>query len=88
MVLERARHVQHRTQAARRGPGRRNPPAGEPAAEALEARLAEVEARHAEMADAYLRAKADAENTRRRSEDEIAKARKYAVEGFAEACCR
>jgi molecular chaperone GrpE len=36
------------------------------------------------MADAYLRAKAEAENTRRRSEDEIAKARKYAIEGFAE----
>ena len=47
-------------------------------------RLSELEARHAEMADAYLRAKADAENTRRRAEDEIAKARKFAVEGFAE----
>jgi molecular chaperone GrpE len=49
-----------------------------------EARLAELEARHAEMADAYLRAKAEAENTRRRSEDEIARARKYAIEGFAD----
>jgi molecular chaperone GrpE len=47
-------------------------------------RLSELEARHAEMADAYLRAKADAENTARRAEDEIAKARKFAVEGFAE----
>ena len=47
-------------------------------------RLGELEARHAEMSDAYLRAKADAENTRRRAEDEIAKARKFAVEGFAE----
>jgi molecular chaperone GrpE len=47
-------------------------------------RLSELEARHAEMADAYLRAKADVENTRRRSEDEIAKARKFAIEGFAE----
>src|SRR5689334_11953948 len=47
-------------------------------------RLAELEARHAEMADAYLRAKADAENTRRRAEEEISKARKFAVEGFAE----
>ena len=46
--------------------------------------LAELEARHAEMADAYLRAKAEAENTRRRSDEEIAKARKYAVESFAE----
>ena len=49
-----------------------------------EARLQELEAKHAEVADAYLRAKADAENTRRRAEDEIAKARKYAVEGFAD----
>ncbi len=59
--------------------------AAEPAAEASpETRLAELEARHTEMADAYLRAKAEAENTRRRSEDEISKARKYAVEAFAE----
>ncbi len=47
-------------------------------------KLAELEARHAEVADAYLRAKAEAENTRRRAEDEISKARKFAVEGFAE----
>ena len=46
--------------------------------------LAELEAKHAEVADAYLRAKAEAENTRRRAEDEISKARKFAVEGFAE----
>ncbi len=49
-----------------------------------EARLAELEAKHAEMSDAFLRAKAEAENTRRRAEDEISKARKYAVESFAE----
>ena len=48
------------------------------------ARLAELEAKHAEVADAYLRAKAEAENTRRRAEDEISKARKFAVEGFAD----
>ena len=49
-----------------------------------EARLAELEARHAEVSDAYLRAKAEAENIRRRSEEEIGKARKFAVEAFAE----
>jgi len=43
-----------------------------------------AEVRLAEMSDAYLRAKAEAENIRRRAEDEIAKARKFAVEGFAE----
>jgi molecular chaperone GrpE len=47
-------------------------------------RLIELEAKHAEVADAYLRAKAESENTRRRAEDEIAKARKFAVESFAE----
>ncbi len=49
-----------------------------------EARLAELEAKHAEVADAYLRAKAEAENTRRRAEEEISKARKFAIEAFAE----
>jgi len=49
-----------------------------------EARLAELEAKHAEMADAYLRAKADVENVRRRADEEMAKARKFAVESFAE----
>ena len=43
-----------------------------------------LEARHAELSDAYLRAKAEAENTRRRAEEEMAKARKFAVESFAE----
>ena len=50
----------------------------------LATRLAELETKHAEVADAFLRAKAEAENTRRRAEDEISKARKYAVESFAD----
>jgi molecular chaperone GrpE len=50
----------------------------------VEERLAELEAKHASVADAYLRAKADAENTRRRAEEEMSKARKFAVESFAE----
>jgi molecular chaperone GrpE len=49
-----------------------------------EQRLAELEAKHASVSDAYLRAKAEAENTRRRAEEEMSKARKFAVEGFAE----
>ena len=49
-----------------------------------EAQLAELQARHAEVSDAYLRAKAEAENTRRRADEEVSKARKFAVEGFAE----
>jgi len=48
------------------------------------AKLADLEARHAEVSDAYLRAKAETDNIRRRSEDEISKARKFAIEGFAD----
>ena len=50
----------------------------------LEQQLAELTAKHAEVSDAYLRAKAESENVRRRSEEEISKARKFAVESFAE----
>jgi molecular chaperone GrpE len=48
------------------------------------ARIADLEAKNAELADSYLRAKAEAENARRRADDEIAKARKFALESFAE----
>lgn len=50
----------------------------------LEVQLAELQARHTEVSDAYLRAKAEVENIRRRSEEEMSKARKFAVEAFAE----
>ena len=49
-----------------------------------EVRLHELEAKHAEVSDAYLRAKADAENTRRRAEEDVSKARKFAIESFAD----
>lgn len=51
----------------------------------LSEKLAETEARLAELQDAFLRAKADAENIRRRAQEDVAKAHKFAVEGFAEA---
>ncbi|MBU6259294.1 MAG: nucleotide exchange factor GrpE [Burkholderiales bacterium] len=57
------------------------PPAPAPAPEAM---LAELQAKLTEANDAFLRAKAEAENTRRRAEEEVAKARKFAVESFAE----
>ena len=62
------------------------PPAdGADAAEpSLEARFAELQAKHAEMADAFLRAKAEAENTRRRADEEISRARKFAIDSFAD----
>ncbi len=50
----------------------------------VQADLAALQAKSAELADQYLRAKAEAENTRRRAEDEVAKTRKFAIEGFAE----
>jgi len=58
---------------------------GSPQREAtLDQQFAELQSKHAEVSDAYLRARADAENTRRRAEEEMSKARKYAVESFAE----
>ena len=59
-------------------------PVAEATLPSAEQRLAELEAKHASVADAYLRAKAEAENTRRRADEEMSKARKFAVEGFAE----
>ena len=50
----------------------------------LETQLAELQARHTEASDAYLRAKAEAENTRRRADEEVSKARKFAIENFAD----
>ena len=50
----------------------------------VQADLAALQAKSAELADQYLRAKADVENARRRAEDEITKARKFAVESFAD----
>ncbi len=50
----------------------------------VQAELAALQSKSGELADQYLRAKADAENARRRAEDEISKARKFAVESFAE----
>jgi molecular chaperone GrpE len=49
-----------------------------------QADLAALQAKNAELAEQYLRAQADIQNTRRRAEDEMSKARKFAVEGFAE----
>ena len=51
---------------------------------ATQAELATLKAKNADLADQFLRAKAEAENARRRAEDEITKARKYALESFAD----
>ena len=49
----------------------------------VQARLAEAEARATEQHDAWLRAKAETENVRRRAQEEIIKASKFAAEKFA-----
>ena len=46
--------------------------------------LAALQAKCTDLADQYLRAKADAENARRRAEEDVAKARKFGIESFAE----
>lgn len=76
-----------------------NPPEAAPAPEEVEAamaanaaeemarlqsELAELRAKSADLADQFLRAKAEAENARRRAEEEVAKARKFGIESFAE----
>ena len=58
--------------------------ASDDAAPSLETQFADLQARHTEVSDAYLRAKAEAENTRRRGDEEMSKARKFAIESFAD----
>ena len=50
----------------------------------LQAQVAELRAKNADLADQYLRAKAEVENARRRADEEVSKARKFGVESFAE----
>ena len=50
----------------------------------LQADLAILQAKNTELADSYLRAKAESENSRRRADEEVSKARKFALESFAE----
>jgi molecular chaperone GrpE len=85
--------------AAEQSPGKDNGAANEPAVEpvvetaalesttvsAVEQELQQALAKANEHYDLYLRAKADGENIRRRAQDDIAKAHKFAIESFAEA---
>lgn len=51
---------------------------------ALTNEASELRAKNVELAEQFLRAKAEAENIRRRAEEDMGKARKFAVESFAE----
>src|ERR1700754_3013167 len=50
----------------------------------VEAALAEAQAKITELQESFLRAKAETENVRRRAQEDIAKAHKFAIENFAE----
>lgn len=50
----------------------------------LQGEFTALQAKNAELADQFLRAQADVQNARRRADEEVSKARKFAVEAFAE----
>jgi molecular chaperone GrpE len=51
---------------------------------AAEAALAEAQGKIAELQESFLRAKAETENVRRRAQEDVSKAHKFAIETFAE----
>jgi molecular chaperone GrpE len=53
-------------------------------ASSAEAALAEAQAKVAELQESFLRAKAETENVRRRAQEDVSKAHKFAIENFAE----
>lgn len=57
--------------------------AADPLAAAL-AQVAELQAKATELQDQYLRGQAEVQNARRRADEEVSKARKFAVESFAD----
>ena len=50
----------------------------------LQTELAVLQAKNLELTEQFMRAQADMQNTRRRAEDEMSRARKFAIESFAE----
>jgi len=56
----------------------------QPQEKSLEELLAEAQAKIEQQRDTLMRALADAENARKRAQGEVASARKYALESFAE----
>ncbi|WP_323121821.1 nucleotide exchange factor GrpE [Burkholderia alba] len=62
----------------------RDAAAAEAAAPAADTALAEAQAKVAELQESFLRAKAETDNVRRRAQDDVSKAHKFAIESFAE----
>lgn len=50
----------------------------------LQAEVTALQAKNVELAEQYLRTQADMQNIRRRADEDVSKARKFAVEAFAE----
>ena len=70
-------------------PAAEAPAATEPAADldplaAAQAEVAALQAKVAELQDQYVRGQAEVQNARRRADDEVSKARKFALESFAD----
>ena len=57
---------------------------GQPSQQDWQAQVATLSAKNAELMDQFMRAQAEMQNIRRRSEEEVSKARKFALESFAE----
>ena len=57
---------------------------GQPSPQDWQAQVAALSAKNAELMDQFMRAQAEMQNIRRRSEEEVSKARKFALESFAE----
>ena len=51
---------------------------------AAQAEIATLQAKVTELQDQYLRGQAEVQNARRRADEEVSKARKFALEGFAD----
>jgi molecular chaperone GrpE len=71
------------TQTKQRDGAEEHPPI--PLEPSLEEKLTNAEERVEELQDAFLRAKAEVENFRRRAQEDITRAHKFAIESFAEA---
>ena len=70
-------------------PAAEAPASAEPAAAldplaAAQAEVATLQAKVAELQDQYVRGQAEVQNARRRADDEVSKARKFALESFAD----
>jgi molecular chaperone GrpE len=59
-------------------------PEAAPAGAEAEVALAEAQAKIDELQESFLRAKAETENVRRRAQEDVTKAHKFAIESFAE----